>query len=78
MLGFAGFFEDENENEEEDEAAFGYKLAPIGLAAGPPDHRNGGFGLPGMRARARAIHAELNHRTAPDAGTTVELIVPHV
>lgn len=46
--------------------------------AGPPGHRNGGFGLPGMRARARAIHAELNLRTAPDAGTTVELIVPDV
>ena len=49
-----------------------------GLAAGAPGHRNGGFGLSGMRERARAIHAELNLRSTPGAGTTIELIVPHV
>jgi len=38
VLGFAGFFEDENENGEEDEPASGCKLAPMGTATrcGPP------------------------------------------
>jgi signal transduction histidine kinase len=31
-----------------------------------------------MRARARAIGAKFNLRSAPGAGTTIELIVPHV
>jgi two-component system NarL family sensor kinase len=49
-----------------------------GLATGPPDGTKGGFGLSGMRARARAIGAKFNLRSAPGAGTTIELIVPHV
>ncbi|MCF7676259.1 MAG: hypothetical protein K9M97_13000 [Akkermansiaceae bacterium] len=49
-----------------------------GLAAVPPGTGNGGFGLPGMRERACTIQAELNVRSAPGAGTTIELTVPHV
>ena len=53
-----------------------------GLATGPSDGTDGGtkggFGLSGMRARARAIGAKFNLRSAPGAGTTIELIVPHV
>ena len=53
-----------------------------GLATGPSDGTDGGtkggFGLSGMRARARAIGAKFNLRSAPGAGTTIELVVPHV
>ncbi|MCX6874588.1 MAG: sensor histidine kinase [Verrucomicrobia bacterium] len=49
-----------------------------GLGAGPPGAPNSGFGLAGMRERARAIDAELNLRSTPGTGTTIELIVPHV
>jgi signal transduction histidine kinase len=48
-----------------------------GLPAAPPAHSNGGFGLPGMRARASAIHAVLHLRSTPGAGTIVELTIPH-
>ncbi len=48
-----------------------------GLDATPPASDHGGFGLPGMRARASALHANLHIRSAPNAGTTIELTVPH-
>jgi signal transduction histidine kinase len=49
-----------------------------GLNDTSPGGDGGGFGLPGMRARANALHAELQVRSAPDAGTTIELTVSHV
>ena len=51
-----------------------------GLTSESPsgESSSGGFGLPGMQARASAIHAELNFRSTPGTGTTVELIIPHV
>ena len=49
-----------------------------GLDAGSAGGSGGGFGLSGMRERARAIAAQLDFRSAPGGGTTVELIVPHV
>lgn len=48
-----------------------------GLAAAPSTREGGGFGLPGMKARAAALHTELQVRSAPDTGTTIELTVPH-
>ena len=49
-----------------------------GLAAESTGSPDGGFGLPGMRERARAINADLNLRSVPGTGTTIELIVHHV
>ena len=49
-----------------------------GLATESPGGPDGGFGLPGMRERARAINADLNLRSVPGTGTTIELIVHHV
>ncbi|WIM95112.1 sensor histidine kinase [Actinoplanes oblitus] len=37
---------------------------------------SGGFGLPGMRARAEQVGGTLTVRSDPDTGTTVELEVP--
>jgi len=47
-------------------------------ATGPQGSPGGGFGLSGMRERANAIGAELHIRSAPNSGTTIELIVHHV
>ena len=50
-----------------------------GLATLPPPRGgNGGFGLPGMHARAKAIHAVLNLHSTPGDGTTIELTIPNV
>jgi signal transduction histidine kinase len=48
-----------------------------GLSAAPSTRDGGGFGLPGMKARAAALHTKLQVRTAPNTGTTIELTVPH-
>ncbi|MBB3120645.1 sensor histidine kinase [Pseudoduganella violacea] len=51
----------------------GRGMAPAILQAGG---RSGHWGLPGMRERAAALKAELEIRSAPDAGTEIALIVP--
>ena len=38
--------------------------------------RENHFGLTGMRERAKRINAGFSLRSAPDAGTTVEVTVP--
>jgi signal transduction histidine kinase len=38
----------------------------------------GGFGLPGLRERAEAMHASLEIHSAPGSGTRIELTVPNV
>jgi len=50
----------------------GKGIDPEVLTAG----REGHFGLSGMRERARRIGAQLKIRTAPGAGTEIDLIVP--
>ncbi|MEI8041979.1 MAG: sensor histidine kinase [Verrucomicrobiota bacterium] len=40
--------------------------------------RHGGFGLPGLRERAEAMHAQLEIHTTPGSGTQIEITVPHV
>ena len=40
--------------------------------------RHGGFGLPGLRERAQAMHAQLEVHSTPGKGTRIELTVPHV
>ncbi len=49
-----------------------------GLSGESASHPDGGFGLAGMRERARAIGAALSFRSEPGTGTTIELIVHHV
>jgi signal transduction histidine kinase len=39
---------------------------------------SGGFGLPGLRERAEAMHAQLEIHSAPGGGTRIQIIVPHV
>jgi signal transduction histidine kinase len=53
----------------------GRGLAPP--AAATPSAR-GGFGLPGMRERAEAMHAAFELAPAPDGGTRLSILVPHV
>ena len=40
--------------------------------------RRGGFGLPGLRERAEAMHAQLEIHSTPASGTHIEITVPHV
>jgi signal transduction histidine kinase len=40
--------------------------------------QHGGFGLPGLRERAEAMHARLEIHSAPGRGTRIETTVPHV
>jgi signal transduction histidine kinase len=49
----------------------------MGAAPAAPSAR-GGFGLPGMRERAEAMHAEFEIAPAPAGGTRLEVKVPHV
>jgi two-component system nitrate/nitrite sensor histidine kinase NarX len=46
-----------------------------GIREGVPQSTHG-FGLPMMRARARALGGRLTARRAPNGGTEVELLVP--
>lgn len=50
----------------------GFEPAQVGPSAA------GGFGLPGMRERAEAMHATLTISSKQGGGTHVELSVPHV
>lgn len=50
----------------------GRGIDPSVLQAGRPNH----WGLPGMRQRAEAIGATLKLRSAPGAGTEVEISIP--
>ena len=45
----------------------------VGFDPGPP---GGGYGLPGMRARAGEAGARLELRSSPGCGTTVSVVVP--
>jgi signal transduction histidine kinase len=45
----------------------------VGFDPGPP---GGGYGLPGMRARAEEAGGRLEVRSSPGCGTTVSVVVP--
>lgn len=47
-----------------------------GFAATPAPHPGGGFGLPGMRERIRAVGGRLDVESSPGEGTTVAATVP--
>ena len=41
-----------------------------------PGQPGGGYGLPGMRARAEEAGGRLEVRSSPGGGTTVSVVVP--
>ncbi|MCC6585944.1 MAG: MCP four helix bundle domain-containing protein [Bryobacterales bacterium] len=47
-----------------------------GFEAKPPGSRQG-FGVTGMRARARTLSGELDIRTSPGAGTVIDAVFPY-
>jgi len=56
-------------------------IADDGRGPGPvpvPPSPRGGFGLPGMRERAAAMHGTFAFAARPEGGTWVSIEVPHV